>query len=145
MKSLGLVCVLCGMIAVAWSGGMGILGSRVVDWDFVQKVGGIAVEEPVDEGDGKWRMRVQFDPSGLTQITRKPEALNSALLLYGFEAKVEGDAVFVEALLGLPSNRKRERVDGVILPQLENGKEYRVYYGDSIAVERLIGEFKIGK
>ena len=112
------------------------------DWDFVQSVGGIAFDSPV-QGSGGWILPVQADVSGIRPITVKPTLLNSALACKSVEASVDGRVIYLTLVTGVVSQRRTPICPAAELGWLDPGSYSVIYRGpDRNAVS--IGEVVVG-
>jgi hypothetical protein len=112
------------------------------NWDFIQKVGGIKIETPLETEDGFY-LPVVCNVSGLDSVTIKPTTLNSALSCLKIKSTINGNAVHLKVVAGLAVFEKPNcNCKAVRIGDLEPGK-YIVYYGDKSSFEHPIGKFTI--
>lgn len=108
-------------------------------WDFVQSVGGIAVEAPVRTSKGV-ALPVRADVSGLTTVTVRPTTANSGLVCSATHAKVSGQNILIEISASVFG-------DSRLCPPARLGKisagKYNVYYGKDLNSAILLGEVQI--
>ena len=111
------------------------------DWSFVKSVGGIRIETPVINSDGRFELPVKCDVSGLTQYSEKPTMINSALVLKELKWNVIGNEIqiYIITCLVNENNKDSKREDLKIGP-LTDGK-YKIKYlnpdGSTIEVEEI--------
>ena len=96
------------------------------DWEFVQAVGGMAIDAPVLES-GSWTLPVRADVSGLTAITNKPTALNSALICRSVKVTVEEQMIYLTIETDLTKEGGSPRCPPARLGRQQPG-EYTVMY-----------------
>ena len=112
------------------------------DWDFIQKVGGIKTENPLETQDGFY-LPVICNVSGTDSITVKPTQLNSALVCTNIHVKHINDKIYLTIITGLPiSSYKTCNCKAVNIGRLKNGL-YKVYYKDKSSTEHEIGQFDV--
>ncbi|MGB4812549.1 MAG: hypothetical protein WBP13_08745 [Methylophilaceae bacterium] len=111
------------------------------DWDFVQSVGGIAIEQ-AEVHEGEWSLHVNADVSGLTQITVKPTLINSALICESTDAEVEGDKIFLTINTGVIREGYSSKCPNANLGKIAN-QTYQVFYKDPSKENHLLGEIDI--
>jgi hypothetical protein len=121
-----------------------IFTANHLDWDFIQKVGGLEVSDPEYKPSEDWYLPVKCDVSGLQFITTKPTALNSALATKGVKAKVKGNKIQIWVISCLISKDHPDPVTkGVQLKNIKNGK-YQIEYlskdGTTVLIKEV--EFK---
>jgi hypothetical protein len=78
--SIALLFATCASAGIA-----GLLTSETRSWQFVQQTGGMRIGAPIEK-DGKKRLPIDYDVSGLTTITCKPTTMNSGLAVRRIEA-----------------------------------------------------------
>jgi hypothetical protein len=111
------------------------------DWNFIQKVGGIRTEQPIETEDGLY-LPVTCNVSGTDSITNKPIELNSALVCKKIRIKHEDNKIYLTVITGLPiSSNTTCNCKAVNIGNLDNGS-YQVYYKDKSS-EHLIGHFDL--
>jgi len=112
------------------------------DWDFIQKVGGIETETPLETEDGFY-LPVKCNVSGLDSVTIKPTTLNSALSCLKIKSTINGNTIHLKVIAGLAVTKKSDcNCKAVRVGDLEPGN-YIVYYGDKSSFEHPIGKFTI--
>jgi len=112
------------------------------DWDFIQQVGGIKTETPLETEDGFY-LPVKCNVSGLDSVTIKPTTLNSALSCLKIKSTVNGNSIHLKVVAGLAVTKKSDcDCKAVRVGNLEPGN-YIVYYGDESSIEHPIGKFTI--
>jgi hypothetical protein len=116
--------------------------ARSEGWQFVQSVGGIAIDTPTKDLSG-WAIPVRADVSGLSTITVKPTLLNSALACVHIVAAVEGQAIYITVVTGLVRSGVNPLCPPAQLGNVAAGK-YRVYYRGPGEKPIELSEAKIG-
>lgn len=116
--------------------------ARSESWQFVQSVGGIAIDAPKKELAG-WVIPVRADVSGLSTITVKPTLLNSALICVRTEAAIEGQAIYITVVTGLVRSGLSPLCPPAQLGKISTGK-YRVLYRGPDEKPIELSEVKIG-
>lgn len=112
------------------------------NWDFIQKVGGIKTETPLETENGFY-LPVKCNVSGLDSVTIKPTTLNSALSCLRIKSTVNGYTIQLKVIAGLAVTKKSDcNCQTVRIGDLEPGN-YIVYYGDKSSFEHPIGKFTI--
>ena len=112
------------------------------NWDFIQKVGGIKTETPLETENGFY-LPVKCNVSGLDSVTIKPTTLNSALSCLRIKSTVNGYTIHLKVIAGLAVTKKSDcNCKAVRIGDLEPGN-YIVYYGDKSSLEHPIGKFTI--
>lgn len=81
-----------------------IISARHADYDFMQDVGGIRIEDPIKHGNDYF-LPVKCDVSGLTQFTTKPKGINSGLVIYDVKCKLIKNNIDIYVIYGLPDKR----------------------------------------
>lgn len=113
-----------------------------VNWDFIQKVGGIKTETPMETEDGYY-LPVICNVSGLDSVTIKPTYLNSALSCLKIKSTMNGNVIHLKVIAGLALTKKSNcNCKAVRVGDLAPGS-YTVYYGDESSFEHPIGKFTI--
>ena len=115
---------------------------EVVGWNFIQKIGGIKTDTPLETEDGFY-LPVKCNVSGTDSVTIKPTTLNSALSCLKVNSTVNGCAIHLKVIAGLALTKKSDcECNAVRVGNLKPG-DYIVYYGDETSVEHPIGKFTI--
>ena len=92
------------------------------DWAFVQSVGGLAIDAPVQK-NGSWLLPIRCNVSGLETVTVRPSTLNSGLGC-SVSARVEGQSILLTVATRLDSSAACPPVN---LGPLAKGR-YTVFY-----------------
>ena len=117
---------------------------KSADWNFIQNVGGIKTEKPIETEDGYY-LPVICNVSGWDSITVKPKAVNSALFCLKTKVKIEENKIYLTVITGIPVfGNSSSKSKAVRLGNLKDGN-YKIYYKDKENTEHLIGEFSIEK
>lgn len=135
---LGVLTLLVLVLLVSF----GTLTRETVDWAFIQKVGGIKTETPLETEDGFY-LPVKCNVSGLDSVTIKPTTLNSALSCLKIKSTVNGNTIHLRVIAGFAVIKKSDcNCKAVLVGDLEPGN-YIVYYGDESSFEHPVGKFTI--
>ncbi len=120
------------------------LTRKSADWNFIQSVGGIKTEKPIDTQDGYY-LPVICNVSGWDSITVRPKGPNSAIFCLKTEVKIIENKIYLTVITGIPlSDNLSSKSKAVGLGNLKEGN-YKIYYKDNTTGEHLIGEFTIEK
>ena len=120
------------------------LTRKSADWNFIQNVGGIKTEKPIETEDGYY-LPIICNVSGWDSITVKPKAVNSALFCLKTKVKIEENKIYLTVITGIPVfGNSSSKSKAVRLGNLKDGN-YKIYYKDKENTEHLIGEFSIEK
>jgi len=112
------------------------------DWNFVQRVGGIKTEKPLETEDGFY-LHVTCNVSGQDSVTVKPKGLNSALFCLKTKTIITDDKIYLTVITGYSMFEKlNTKCKAVRLGKLKPGN-YKVFYIDNESGEHRIGEFTI--
>jgi len=111
-------------------------------WSFVQSVGGIAVDQPIQK-DGAWLLPVISDVSGLQAITVKPSQLNSGLACQAVESTVEGASIFIVIATTIAGSGRTAQCPPAALGSPAPGI-YSVFYRGPNGAPVLLREVRIG-
>ena len=98
-------------------------------WDFMESVGGISTGNPYRTSKGTIYLPINCDVSGLTEITRKPTLMNSALVVDAVTAKVRKNEILISVETGLVRKNSTCRCEGVDLRNIPAGQYDVLYYG----------------
>lgn len=107
-------------------------------WDFMESVGGISIGTPHRTEKGTTYLPINCDVSGLTEITKKPTLMNSAIVVGGVTAKVRKHEIFLSVDTGLAKSKSKSTCDGVELGDIPAGR-YEVYYYGSDREKHKVG------
>lgn len=117
------------IIATFLSGIVCWLSATHRPWDFIQRVGGIEIRQPVYQGQ-RLVLPVNCNVSGLKRITCPPTQLNSGLVIRSVSAESSGSDIWISVVTCLPdSGRAAGGIHYADLSGLRPGS-YHVYYGD---------------
>jgi hypothetical protein len=97
-------------------------------WKFMESVGGVAIGQPSRNPQGVY-LPVRCDVSGLTEITKKPTTINSALSVKSIKTKIEEQKIYISVKTGLVSKNETCVCSGVDLGDIPAGNYEVVYYG----------------
>jgi hypothetical protein len=111
-------------------------------WKFMESVGGVAIGSPSRNQQGNVYLPVRCDVSGLTEITKKPTAINSALTVNSIKKKVKEQKIYISVKTGLTSKNDSCMCSGVDLGDIPAGK-YDVFYYGSDREEHSLGSFTV--
>jgi hypothetical protein len=112
------------------------------DWDFIQTVGGIKTETPLETEEGFY-LPVKCNVSGLDSVTIKPTMLNSALSCLKIKSTINGNTIHLKVVAGFAMTKNFDcNCRAVRVGDLGSGN-YIVYYGNKSSLEHPIGKFTI--
>ena len=109
------------------------------DWDFMQRVGGLAIGTPERALDGRWTLPVDGDVSGARAVTVKQVAVNSALGFARYTVRRHGNRLDVTVRKNIGGNPSCAPID---LGHLAPG-DYEVNYRDPDGTLHPFGTFRI--
>ena len=107
-------------------------------WEFMESVGGVKIDEPVRQAVGTVYLPVRCDVSGLTEITRKPTLINSALVVTGIDNKIKENQIWISVKTGLTTKNSTCVCPGINLGNIPSG-EYEVFYYGSDRQKHSLG------
>lgn len=99
-------------------------------WKFMEAVGGIAIGQPSRNAPSVY-LPVRCDVSGLTEITKKPTTINSALSVKSIKAKIEEQKIYISVKTGLVAKNETCMCSGVDLGDIPAGNYEVLYYGSA--------------
>ena len=108
-------------------------------WEFMESVGGVAIDNPTRKADGTVTLPVKCDVSGLTTITKKPTTMNSALVITGIDKKIEEKQILISVNTGLASKDSTCTCSGINLGNIPAG-DYQVFYLGADRVKHPLGK-----
>ena len=112
------------------------------DWTFIQTVGGIKTEKPLETEDGFY-LPVICNVSGQDSVTGKPTGINSALFCLKTKTKIKDNKIYITIITGYPLFEKPDcKSKAVRIGKLKAG-DYKVLYKNKESGEHQIGEFTI--
>jgi hypothetical protein len=112
------------------------------DWNFIQMVGGIKIDSPLETEDGFY-LPVICNVSGLDSVTIKPKTLNSALSCIKIKSKIDENTIHIIVVTGIAVSENDDcNCKAIPLGFLKSGN-YIVYYGEKTSFEHQIGKFTI--
>jgi hypothetical protein len=76
-----------------------------LDWSEIQDRGGLVVHDAVVLPEGRTQIPIEFDASGLTEVTVKSSVLDSAHVVRDVDVTVDGRTIAFSLLLGAPDGR----------------------------------------
>lgn len=97
-------------------------------WKFIEAVGGIAIGQPLRKPQNVY-LPIRCDVSGLTEITKRPTTINSALSVKAIKTKIEEQKIYISLKTGLVSKNGTCMCSGVDLGDLPAGNYEVIYYG----------------
>ena len=131
---LGILTLTCSTLAGVGS----FVTQKKADWEFIQKTGGIEVVSR-ETKENRSYLNIRYDVSGLTQVTRKPELINSGIVVKDVKAWFHEESIHIEVITSTPEkNKKYDSIHRVELPEIESGI-YPVFYGKDKDPEKKIG------
>lgn len=101
--------------------------AEIATWTFMLSVGGVAIGEPVREGE-TWTLPVRADVSGLSKITVQPTALNSSLACRETRVTVERATIVIAFVTSPAGGGHEARCPAAALGRMAPGR-YSVVYG----------------
>jgi hypothetical protein len=99
-------------------------------WQFMEAVGGVAIESPVRNPQGKVYLPVLCNVAGIQTITKKTTTMNSALTIQSIDKKIDEKTIYISIHTGLASKNESSACSGVDLGDIPAG-EYEVFYRGS--------------
>ncbi|MEP6466756.1 MAG: hypothetical protein ABJB05_10645 [Parafilimonas sp.] len=121
-----------------------IIMHQTADWDFIQRVGGIKTQTPLETQDGFY-LPVICNVSGTDSITVKPTQINSALSCTKIKVDITENKIYLTVLIGVSnSNNINCNCKAVNIGHLKHGS-YKVYYRDKSSSEHQIGQFDLSE
>ena len=112
------------------------------DWTFIQTVGGIKIEKPLETEDGFY-LPVICNVSGQDFVTVKPTGMNSALFCLKTKTTINDNKIYLTVIRGCAIFEKLDcKCKAVRIGKLKIGN-YKVFYQDKESNEHQIGEFTI--
>jgi len=112
------------------------------DWTFIQTVGGIKIEKPLETEDGFY-LPVICNVSGQDSVTVKPTGMNSALFCLKTKTIINDNKIYLTVITGYALFEKLDcKCKAVRIGKLKIGN-YKVFYQDKESNEHQIGEFTI--
>jgi hypothetical protein len=137
------ISIIVSLVLLAWLV-FNSLTRKSADWNFIQNVGGIKTEKPIDTEDGYY-LPIICDVSGWDSITIKPKVVNSSLFCLKTKVNIVENRINITLITGISIfGNNNCKCKAVRLGNLKNGS-YKIYYKDKSLVEHLIGEFTIEK
>jgi len=119
--------------------------SKSADWRFVQSTGGMQILSP-NVTDGKVYLPVLYDASGLSQITCKPTAVNSGLVVEKITVKRAGTNIILHVKVCMRKDQGSTEGSGSVhyadLSGIPNGT-YQIFYGHTDDPAKILGQIKI--
>jgi hypothetical protein len=115
------------------------------DWKFIQSTGGLRILPP-QIIDGKMLLPVLYDASGLSQITCKPSALNSGIVVDKIKVRRSSDVLVIRVSTCLRKDMGSTEGAGHIhyadLSGIPPGT-YQVFYGRANDPYTILGQIDI--
>lgn len=144
MKKLIIALIIAvSLVLIGWIA-FNSLTRKYADWNFIQSVGGIKTDKPIETEDGYY-LPVICNVSGWDSVTVKPKAVNSALFCLKTKVSVDENKVNLTVITGISifgNNNCKSKA--IRLGNLKEGN-YKIFYKDKSLVEHLIGKFTIEK
>jgi hypothetical protein len=142
MKLSSILALLIAVIAnsIASAGISDLIYGR--SWEFMESVGGIAINTPIREADGTVTLPVKCDVSGLTTTTKKPTIMNSALVVTGIDKRIEKEQIYISVNTGMVSKNATCICPSIDLGNIPSG-DYQVYYQGSDRVKYTLGKVTV--
>jgi hypothetical protein len=137
----GVIAILILILGVLWIA-FNVLFRESADWKFIQSVGGIRTEMPLETEDGFY-LPVICDVSGYDSVTIKPTIINSAISCLKVKVKIDKNKIYLKVVTGIAISKNDDCIcKAVNIGHLEFGT-YEVYYVDKSTSEHKIGQFTI--
>jgi len=130
------------LLAIILCISLNLLTRKTADWSFIQSVGGIKIEKPLETEDGYY-LPVTCNVSGWDSITIKPTVVNSAIFCIKTKATVDENKIYLTVIKGISifgGNDSKSK--SVRIGSLKKGN-YKVYYKDKLKNQYPVGEFTI--
>jgi hypothetical protein len=141
-KKLYIAVILLAFLAIIICILFNAITRKSVDWDFIQKVGGITIGTPLETYDGYY-LPVICNVSGTDSVNVKPTTINSALSCLHIKTKIKGDKIYLNVIAGVSITKHYNcKCKAVNIGYLEPGN-YTVYYKDKTSFEHQIGAFTV--
>lgn len=138
MRTFAIVVVLCASSANAGLGDW-FYGES---WQFMEAVGGVAIDAPVRNPQGNVYLPVRCDVAGIQTITKKPTTINSALTVKSIDKKIEKEKIYISIHTGLASKDESSACSGVDLGDVPAGA-YEVFYRGSDREKYSLGSVTV--
>jgi hypothetical protein len=120
------------------------LTRKSADWNFIQRVGGIKTEKPIETEDGYY-LPILCNVSGWDSITVKPITTNSSLFCLKTKVSIKENKIYLTVATGMSIfGNNSTKCKAAKLGNLKEGT-YKIYYKDNTTGEHSIGEFTIEK
>lgn len=142
MKKLGIVGGLIILVLVVFWISFITLTRDSRDWTFIQSVGGIKTEKPLDTEDGFY-LPITCNVSGQDSVTVKPKGMNSALFCLKTKTRIKDNKIYLTVITGYSLFEKLDsKCKAVKIGKLRPGN-YKVFYENEKSDNYQIGEFTI--
>lgn len=141
-KKLGIILGLIILTTIIFRFSFIKLTRDAKDWTFIQSVGGIKTEKPLETENGFY-LPIICNVSGQDSITIKPKGPNSALFCLKTKTTVENNNIYITVITGDPLFETLDcKCKAVNIGKLKSGN-YNVFYKDKTTGKHLIGAFSI--
>lgn len=127
--------------SLAHAGIAGWVTARTVDWEFIQKTGGLRVHDPILR-EGRVLLPIEYDPSGTITVTQKPTLVNSGLMVRKIKAKWKGQLLMLEVVVSVIEKDARPARMHYIEIKSSWRKTFPVAYGILSNQAVHLGEFE---
>lgn len=120
------------------------LTSTCEPWSFVEATGGIRILQPLEQNH-RLVLPVDYNISGLKEITCHPTLVNSALGIRGVYAQSSGDRLWISVVGCVINSGSGMSAGGIHYADISNLKPgtYRVFYGVKGDTAHEIGSITI--
>lgn len=130
------------VIIIALSVTFILMTRQARDWNFIQSVGGIKTEKPLETEDGYY-LPVVCNVSGVDSVTIKSSTLNSALFVLKTKTHIKENRIYLTVFTGYSIVGKNDcKCKAVKIGTLKYGS-YEIYYKDKDSTEHRIGKFTV--
>ena len=142
MKALIFLLSFAALPHASPAGILGWFSSQHRDWEFVQRTGGIRIED-ARVVEGKKVLPVEYDVSGLSTVTRKPTTMNSGLAVRKIIVSKRNGNLVIKVVTQVVENKNvTGRIHFVDLSAIPPGK-YEVFYDVTGDPEKRLGQIEI--
>jgi len=142
-KNIIAISIIVSIVLIMWLL-LNFFNTKSADWNFIQNVGGIKIEKPIDTDDGYY-LPVICNVSGLDSITVKPKILNSSLFCLKTKVSIDENKIYLTIITGISIfGNESSKSKAVRIGNLKEGN-YKIYYKDKLSDKYLIDVFTIKK
>lgn len=142
MKALNLLLITSFLVSFSSAGVLDFLSRKRASWEFIQKTGGIEISDFEYKGSLPV-MTLKYDVTGMTPVTRKPELLNSGIVVSSVRANVNGRNIYIEIYTSTPSRKATNKVTHEVELNVNRPGDYKVFYGNGNQADQRIGTISL--